>query len=193
MTAVSWVEITVEVIDVLDRLGIPYVIGGSAASIVHGLVRTTVDTDLVADIKHEHVADFLAALEREFFVQPEAIREALVRRTSFNVIHKNSMFKVDIFVPKPQTIGEAQLQRRKRKAISSDPERTAWVSSAEDIILAKLEWFRLGGEVSERQWRDVLGVLKTQARTLDMLYLAAAAKGYRVDDLLQAALNALDE
>ena len=75
------------------------------------------------------------------------------------------------------------------EVIATDPERTAYVATAEDTILAKLEWYRMGGGVSERQWRDVLGVMKVQADRLDLAYLRQWADQLNVSDLLERALT----
>lgn len=177
------------VADTLDALGVPYAIGGSLATVLHGIPRTTIDADLVADLLPEHISPFVRALRDEFLIDPLAIVDAIQRRSSFNLIHRTSMFKVDIFLPKARTFDRMQLERRSREVILDEPERTAWVTSAEDIILAKLEWFRLGGEVSERQWRDVLGVMKTQGDLLDAAYLRHWAAELGVADLLDSAFG----
>jgi len=181
------------VADTFDALGVPYAIGGSLASVWHGIPRTTIDADLVADLLPEQISPFVRALRDEFYVDPLAIVDAMQRRSSFNLIHRTSMFKVDIFLPKERPFERMQLERRAREVILGEPERTAWVTSAEDIVLAKLEWFRMGGEVSERQWRDVLGVMKTQGTWLDEAYLRRWAAELEVSDLLERAFNEVFE
>ena len=116
------------------------------------------------------------------------IAESIQRNFSFNIIHREAMFKVDVFIPRPRTFHQSQLARAQRQTFSADPEVSARFSSAEDTILSKLEWYRMGGEVSERQWRDVLGVLKTRAGALDLDYLQKWAKELKVSDLLEQAL-----
>lgn len=185
----EWVTVTLKVIDVLDRLGISYLIGGSAASIVHGIVRSTVDSDLLADIQPEHVPKLISDLEGEFYLDSESIHTAISTHSSFNLIHQSTMFKVDIFIPKKRPFERSELTRRVEKVIARDPQRTAWIASAEDIILAKLEWFRIGNEVSERQWRDVLGVMKTQAGLLDVAYMRDMATTLAISDLLLRAIE----
>ncbi len=181
------------VTDTLDALGVPYAIGGSLATIFHGIPRTTIDADLVADLQPEQISPFVRALRDTFHIDPLAIVDAMQRRSSFNLIHKTAMFKVDIFLPKERPFDRMQLERRGREIILDEPERTAWVTSAEDIILAKLEWFRMGGEVSERQWRDVLGVMKTQGALLDAAYLRHWAAELKVSDLLARAFREVFE
>lgn len=182
-------EIALLVTNTLEEIGVPYLIGGSLASITHGVMRSTLDADIVADIQPDQISRFVNALKAEFYIDPLSILDAIQHRSSFNLIHLGTMFKIDIFLPKPRAFDRMQMERRGRKIILDEPERTAWVTSAEDIILAKLEWFRLGGEVSERQWRDVLGVMKTQGTLLDAAYLRHWAAELEVSDLLERAFS----
>lgn len=175
-----------------EALGISYVIGGSMASIIHGMIRTTMDVDMVADLKMEHVAPFVLSLQNQFYVDEQAARQAVQNRTSFNLIHLETMFKVDVFVPKDRAFDQQQLNRRVSEQLASDSEKRLWVLTAEDIILAKLDWFRLGGEVSERQWRDILGIMKTQPGALDIGYLQKWADELNVSDLLVRALDEMN-
>jgi hypothetical protein len=183
------VAVTLLVIEALEALGVPYLIGGSLASAVHGVARATADTDMVADLRLEHAEPLAQALMNAFYVDTESIRDAVRRRSSFNVIHLATMFKVDVFVRKQRPFAQAQFEHRTAHVIATDPERTAYVASAEDIVLSKLEWYRMGGEVSERQWRDVLGVLKVQGERLDLAYLRRWASVLEIADLLERALT----
>ncbi len=183
------IAVTLLVIEALNDLGIPYLIGGSLASAVHGVPRATMDADLVADLRLEHAEPLARALGSAFYVDVESIRDAIRRHGGFNVIHLETMFKVDIFVRKPRPFDAAQFARRRDVVVATDPERTAYFASAEDSILTKLEWYRFGGEVSERQWGDVLGILKAQSTRLDLSYLRRWANALNVADLFERALR----
>lgn len=183
------IAVTLTVVDAIESLGIPYAIGGSFASALHGVMRATMDVDLVAELRLEHVEPLVQELGDAFYADAEMIRDAVRRYGSFNLIHLDTVFKVDIFVARPRAFDHSQLARRQLVLLSTDPERYAYVASAEDIVLAKLEWYRAGGEVSERQWRDVLGVFKTQERGLDEDYLRRMAAELGVTDLLTRAFE----
>lgn len=182
-------QITLMVTDVLESLNIRYFIGGSVASTIHGVARTTLDSDLVAEIQLPHVPLLVQRLRDEFYLSMEAIFDAIEQRSSFNLVHLESMFKVDIFIAKDRPFEQAQLENRQAYLITTDPERSAYVASAEDTILAKLEWYRLGGEISDRQWQDVIGILRVQGDRLDVSYLREVATELKVLDLLMRAID----
>jgi hypothetical protein len=183
------IEVTLKVTHIFEQLGVAYLIGGSLASALHGMVRTTQDADIVAEMRLEHLPPFVLALQGEFYVDDEMIAEAIQRHSSFNIIHRETMFKVDVFVPRQRPFLESQLARAQKQTFSFESEISAKFASPEDTILSKLEWYRLGGEVSERQWRDILGVLKTRTGALDLNYLHQWANELKVNDLLARALD----
>lgn len=187
------IEVTIKVTSVLESLGIPYLIGGSLASTLYGMVRTTQDSDIVAEMRLEHLEAFVSALQDEFYLDDKMITESIKHHSSFNMIHRESMFKVDVFIPLPRPFLQSQLIRAQNQTFLLASEVSAKFASAEDIILAKLEWYRLGGEVSERQWRDILGVLKTRAGTLDLDYLRKWANELKVSDLLECSLKNMEQ
>jgi len=182
------VEVTLKVTGVFERLGVPYIIGGSLASALYGMVRTTQDADIVAEMRIEHLQPFVSALQDEFYVDDEMMAESIQRNSSFNIIHRETMFKVDVFIPRPRPFLQSQLARAQKQTFAFETEVSAKFASPEDTILSKLEWYRLGGEVSERQWRDILGVLKIRAGELDLVYLRKWANELKVSDLLERAL-----
>jgi len=183
------IAVTMMIADGLDALGVPYAIGGSFASALHGVMRATMDADLVADLRPEHAESLAQELGDAFYADVEMMRDAARCHGSFNVIHLETMFKVDVFVAKPRPFDRSQLTRRQLHLLSENPERYAYVATAEDIVLSKLEWYRMGGEVSDRQWRDVLGVIKVQGDRLDHDYLRRMAAELSVTDLLEQALE----
>ncbi len=187
--AASALEITAEVIKALESVKVPYFIGGSLASMVHGVVRNTLDADIVAQLHVEQLSPFVAALQDEFYLDHKMILDAIIERRSFNLIHLDTSFKVDVFIPKDEAFFNKQIERRELRSLSSDPERSAYFASAEDTILAKLEWYKLGNEVSERQWSDVLGVIKVQDDGLDKEYLQEWAQKLGLDVLLKKAFT----
>ena len=182
-------SVTLEVITVLDQLQIPYLIGGSLASTLHGFSRTTQDCDLVADIRVEQVPSLVHRLGDRYYLAESAMYDAIRDRSSFNLIHLATMFKVDIFLPKARKFDRNQMRNRRQYVVATEPERTAYIASPEDTILAKLEWYRMGGESSERQWRDILGVIQIQGDRLELAYLLQSATDLGVADLLARALE----
>lgn len=140
------------VIDTLETLGVRYFVTGSIASSAHGVARASVDADIVAELRPQHAPPLVSALQEAFYVPEARIRDAITRRGSFNVIHLETMLKVDVFVTKGRPFDVRAHERARPERLAKDEERRAWLASAEDTVLAKLEWYRRGGEVSERQW-----------------------------------------
>ena len=183
------IEVTLKVTNVFENLSVPYLIAGSLASTLYGMVRTTQDSDIVAEMQLEHLQPFALALQDEFYIDEEMISDSIQHKSSFNIIHRETMFKVDVFIPHQRPFLQSQFVRAQRQTFSFEKEVSAKFASPEDTILAKLEWYRMGGEVSDRQWRDILGVLKTRAGELDLGYLQKWAADLKIADLLKRALN----
>jgi hypothetical protein len=186
-------DVTLQVVAALERLEVPYFIGGSMASAMYGLVRATIDVDMIADLGSNQVDSFVAILGDDFYADAEMIRSAIKHQGSFNLIHLETMFKVDIFIIKNRAYDQQQLLRRVNLQLTKDPLSNAYVASPEDIILSKLEWYRLGGGVSDRQWKDVLNVIRVQSGSLDLPYLHQWADELGIFELLQRAINEASE
>lgn len=186
---VDAVDLTVRVASILEDLGIRYVVGGSIASILHGEPRFTQDSDILADIPESRVTALVAALSGEFFIQESSVRDAVTRRGSFNALHLSSTLKIDFYLPGRNPLDAAQLSRAIDARFERYSDRTIKVTSPEDIVVRKLDWYRSGRMVSDRQWRDVLGVLKVGGRKLDLAYMKETALRVGLDELLQRALT----
>ncbi len=184
--------VVLHVIDILEEFGVRYHIGGSFASAIHGVPRQTMDADFVVDLNLANVVDLVDRLRGDFYVDLDVGKEAVTRRGSFNAIHLTSGFKVDFFVKGTGEFDEEELRRSKRTQIVADPPKSIFVKTAEDTILRKLQWFRSGGEVSDRQWRDVLGVLMASGEGIDHIYLSSWAATLGIKDLLERALNEIE-
>lgn len=180
-------SVVLDVIRILEDLNVRYHLGGSFASAVHGVPRQTMDADLVVDLQEGHVDRLIARLQNDFYADRDAAVDAVVRRSTFNAIHLDTGFKVDFFVKGSGKFDEAELERSQLTQVVVEPPRSAWIKSAEDTVLRKLEWYRKGGEVSDRQWRDVLGIFLAVGDGLDDEYLDTWAKTLELSDLLRRA------
>lgn len=177
------------VVDAFEELGVRYHIGGSLASSAYGLPRASADVDLVAELRVEQVDAFVRKLQADYYVDRERALEAVRQRGSFNVIHLNTMLKVDVFVPEARPFEQQELSRAQPQTLDpAQDARVFLVKSPEDLVLRKLNWYSAGAGVSEQQWSDVLGVLRVQAERLDGDYLARWATELGLYDLLERAL-----
>jgi hypothetical protein len=177
------------VTEVLERLGVRYYVGGSLASATYGIPRTTLDADIITDLQAAHIDPFVAALGDDFYVDGDSVREAVALKSSFNLIHHATMFKIDIFIPKDRPADQARFDNRILRAFDEQGEHLVYLSSPEDVVLAKLEWYKLGHQVSDRQWQDILGVVRVQENRLVIPYLRRWAAELGVADLLERALT----
>jgi hypothetical protein len=184
---VDVVDVALRVTGALERCGIAYFLGGSLASSLQGEPRATNDIDLVVDLSEDDVGPLVAALGPDFDADEVALRRAARDRTSWNLIHVPSVTKIDLFVRRPGAFDDSEFARRERVEVRRG--QSLVVKSAEDTILRKLLWYRAGGGVSERQWRDVVEVLRLSASVLDGAYLDAWAARLDVVELLARARN----
>ncbi|HEX8596947.1 MAG TPA: hypothetical protein VF952_00330 [Chloroflexia bacterium] len=174
----------------LQDLGVSYVITGSVAALAYGMYRSTADVDIVVDLRHEHVAPLVARLEDAYYIDADMLYDAIQHRSSCNLIYLESMLKIDLFIPRDEQF-EASIFRRARaeEYETSKGEYQFSFTSPEDLVLRKLEWYRNTNLTSERQWTDILGVLKVQARALDFVYMHVWAQRLGISELLGQALE----
>jgi len=177
------------VVTALEELEVPYCIGGSVASGVFGEPRQTLDADIVAALVARHVPQLAGRLRAEFYVDEPMMLRAIEHQSSFNVIHLQTMVKIDFYISWRSEFARSQFARRIRANLSAETPLDAYLASPEDTVLSKLDWYRKGGGVSDRQWRDILGVLKVQAGALDRAYLRDWAERLNLTDLLRRALG----
>jgi hypothetical protein len=188
LTAPDLVAALLPVIEALDSLGVRYYVGGSVASSIHGVPRASIDADVIAELGAEHVAPLAARLSALFYLDEDRMRDAVERRLSFNVIHLARLSTVPDAVAPGRPFDVEAGGRARLEALGESPEAPkARVASPEDTLLAKLEWYRRGGESSERQWSDIAGLLRVRAGRLDLAYLADWAQALGVADLLERA------
>ena len=180
------------VADALEALGVDYRVSGSVASSALGVGRSTLDIDLVADLPLRDVDAFVERLGDAFYADGDMMRDAIRRRSSFNVIHLATMMKIDVFILKQRAFDRQAFTRVTPAALDQQHDRLFPLTTAEDIILHKLEWYRLGDGASGRQWDDILGVVRIQGASLDRAYLERWARDLGVDDLLERVLTEAD-
>jgi hypothetical protein len=187
MSPPDWTQVLSPVIKLFNELGVRYQVGGSLAASAWGMPRSTQDADLVADLGFQHIDPLVAGLHDAYYIEASMIREAIVRRSAFNILHLDTMLKVDIFIPELTAFDEATFHHARTQSLGEPQAEQALFTSPEDIVLHKLLWYRAGGGISERQWLDVLGVLKVQAEALDATYLQEWGTRLGVSELLARA------
>ena len=184
---------TEPVVKAFEKLGILYYIGGSVASSAYGIARSTLDVDIISDLKTDHVRSFVQMLESSYYIDENMILDAIRRRSSFNLIHLDTMLKIDIFIAKNSPYDIGTFKRRRKDTLDEEQQTLKfYLASPEDIILNKLSWYLLGDCVSNRQWNDILGVLKVQRDLLDKKYLRDWASELKLRDLLEKAFQDAD-
>lgn len=182
--------LALELASILNSLDIPYYVGGSVASSLQGEVRLTQALDLVVNIQASQIQPLIKAIADQFYISDIAVEEAVNRKTSsFNVIHLTTTEKADIFVMKDDDFSLSQMSRRVLHCPDGDMSKSFYLCTPEDTILQKLLWFRMANSESQKQWRDILGVLKLQGEKLDFDYLQEWGKRLNLTDLLVQALR----
>ena len=178
-----------QLIEVLDQLEIQYAIGGSLASSTYGVVRFTQDADITVPPFPDKIVLFVKCIESRFYVSQEAVIQAIHLRSSFNLIHFDTAFKIDVSIEKDTAFDRGLLLRRKHLDLPGIDSRALSFVSPEDVVLLKLRWYSEGGQVSERQWRDILGVLAIQGDALDYGYLRDQAHALGLTSLLDRGIH----
>ena len=181
-------ELAIQVAEILERHGVHYAIGGSVASSFFGMPRSTVDVDLAVDIPISARGPLLEELGVSFYVPEAAARAAFESAGSFNLLGGGGLAKVDLFVLGPGLLDRWQIDRRVRVKLP-DSGAVLWVSAPAEQVLRKLEWFRAGGGLSDRQWGDVLGILRSSGPDIDIERLRHDANLIELGDLLERALD----
>ncbi len=174
------------VAEALERVRVPYTVGGSLASSFSGEPRASIDVDILVALPLAQVVPLADALGEDFYVNAASLARAVSTASSANIIHLPSGIKVDLFIA-GSMLDRLQLQRCRRVQVAANPDRFLEVHAPEDILLQKLHWYRLGGEVSDRQWRDVLSVILVQGDRLDREYLKNTSASLGLSDLLDRA------
>ena len=171
----------------LDQCRIPYMVTGSFASNAHGVPRTTYDADVVIDAEKKSVKELLSTLAEEFYLSHEAAEEALAARSMFNVVHLKTGFKIDLILKKYRPFSHVEFERREEGGYLG---QSRYFATAEDVILAKLEWSKLGD--SEKQFLDALNVAKVRGESLDRTHLNKWGKELSVRELLERLFRELE-
>ncbi len=178
------------VINAFNRLNIPYYIGGSIASSLFGIARATMDIDVVAHIAREQVHSLVDMLHTEYYIDEQMIENAINNTSSFNLIHLDTMIKIDVFAHKQEPYHQSALSRKSLDLLVDDNQDSSlYFSSPEDIILSKLQWYEMDDRVPERQWMDIIGVIKVQGDSLNKDYLNQWSKPLGLHDLLKQAYS----
>jgi hypothetical protein len=180
---------TLTVVRALERMGVRHYVCGSLASSLHGEPRATNDADLVAELSPDDCERLQRELGARFYVDPDDFKAAVASERSFNLIDEVELAKVDVFCVRGTGYQAAALARAVRLELEhDDPFTQVAVASAEDTVISKLRWYRLGAESSDRQWRDLQGVVAAQAGRLDLEYLKLWCAQLGVTDLLERLL-----
>ncbi|MGL5065238.1 MAG: hypothetical protein ACRC62_35155 [Microcoleus sp.] len=185
----TWIQDSIALAEQLHRifasLGISYYITGGVAAIAYGEPRTTRDLDAVIEIASSSIDSLVQALEEEGFYVPGVEDVRCGRMQTLGVTHIASISRADLVIA-----GTGELERLKfdrRRAVEMPEGGMLYFASPEDVVLAKLVWGR--GSQSEKQWRDVLGILKVQAESLDGGYLTEWAERLGIIDALMQAMT----
>jgi hypothetical protein len=181
-------ELAIQIATILDELNIEYALGGSLASSLVGEPRSTIDVDMATKLDSSTIELFLNKIPDEFYIPDESVKSAIKLKSSFNLIDTKNSLKIDIFIVDNSKLDVSQIERR---ILIDIPEikKSIWVTSPEDQILRKLDWYRLSGGSLEKQIRDVIGILNINKDHLDFDFLHAQANNLGMSDLLDEVIK----
>ncbi|MBT4286787.1 MAG: hypothetical protein HOD92_05565 [Deltaproteobacteria bacterium] len=177
------------IVKAFENLGVQYYIGGSVASSAYGIARATLDVDLVSNLKTKQVPGLIKVLKKKYYINEQSVVDAIQHSSSFNLIHLETMLKVDVFILKNTPYDLCAFSRKQIDTLDDQNKITFFLGSAEDIILNKLNWFKKGDCISDQQWKDILGIIKVQQKQLDQDYLRHWAKILDLWKLFQKAFD----
>jgi hypothetical protein len=172
----------------LESAGVRFAVGGSWASTAYGEPRFTNDVDILADFTVETLGKFLRGLPEAYYADPDEAMDAVRTGRPFNVIYMPLAFKFDFFTASAFLLGAQELDRAVFLADTELSDSPTPFVTPEDILLAKLHWYREGGEISEVQWRDIRGIVRACGADLDREYLLRSAAALRLGAQLERAL-----
>jgi len=182
------VDAILPVVKSLRTLRVRHYVGGSVASSFHGATRSTMDIDLVCELKESHIGQLIASIGTEYYASETAMREAVQRKGCFNLIHLPTSFKVDVFVSRGRPFDIESMERAPMQRLGESRFVDLPIATAEDSIISKLEWYGLTNEMSERQWDDVSRLIDLLGKDIDHEYLRRAAQSVGVEKLLTRLL-----
>jgi hypothetical protein len=182
------ISVLIQLVSILEELGVAYAVGGSVASSRHGEPRSTHDVDLLIDLPLSRVSELVSRVGDEFYVSEQAARRAVETTTSFNLVHLPSGHKLDLFVAGTSRLDVLQLETCHLDHLR-EHMRPVRVTSPAVIVLRKLSWFRSGAGVSERQWRDVVGVLRVTDPDSSLGEMREVAQELGLSELLEQAIR----
>ena len=182
-------EVVKKATRIFESAGMDYLVGGSLASSLYGIPRATQGVDILVNMTESNLEAVLPSLREHFYIDEPAAKDAVRKGASFNIIDREYLYKLDIFVQGADDLSQKEMRRRINFHLAGPGDQTIFLGSPEDIIAHKLYWYRLGNEVSERQWNDALNVIKVQRNKLDYDYLKLMCEARGVSGLLKRLLE----
>jgi hypothetical protein len=183
-------QAAVDAAALFERLGVRYVLSGGVATIVYGEPRSTLDVDFAVHMDAEQARRLLALAGDDFLVSPDSAAEAARSSSMFTMVHTASFVKIDVHVVPRSGIYKEEIERGRWQRLGPDHPDDIRIVTPEDLVLQKLRWYLEAGGVSEKQWRDVLGILKARGHSLDFEYVRKWAPVLGISGVLDRAVVA---